>query len=79
VTVGFSPQTGQFGSLRSFISAEAHPEGIVEQQASDKGFPDPEYELDGLGRLDGAYRAREDPRTPPSAQLGTRPGGGGSG
>src|SRR3712207_5802536 len=44
--------------------AEAHAEGVVEQEASDQGLPDPEYELDGLGGLDRAYSARQYPEHP---------------
>ena len=70
---------GAVGVLAQLEGAEVHAERVDQQQAADERLADAEDELDDLGGLDDADRPGRMPRTPPSAQEGTRPGGGGSG
>ena len=59
--------------------AEAHGQRVVQHQAADQRLADAQDQLHGFGGLNQADDAGQNPSTPPSAQLGTRPGGGGSG
>ena len=59
--------------------AELHPQRVEQQEPADQRLADAEDQLERLGRLDQPMMPGSTPSTPPSAQLGTRPGGGGSG
>ncbi len=59
--------------------AEAHTERVDQKQAAYERAALAEDQLDDFGGLNDADRPGRIPSTPPSAQLGTRPGGGGSG
>src|SRR5215210_1141058 len=50
---------GAFRVLAEFHLAQAHAQRVVEHETSDERLADPEYELDGLGSLDGADGARQ--------------------
>src|SRR5215217_7944909 len=55
---------GAVGVLAELHLAEAHAQGVVEQKPSDERLADPEYELDGLGGLDGSYGPGKDAEHP---------------
>src|SRR5918994_404076 len=55
---------GAVGVLAELHLAEAHVQGVVEQKPSDERLADPEYELDGLGSLDGSDGAGKDAEHP---------------
>src|SRR5215217_92194 len=55
---------GAVGVLAELHLAEAHAQGVVEQKPSDERLADPEYELDGLGGLDGSDGTGEDAEHP---------------
>ncbi len=79
VIVGLGPADRALQVLADLHLAEAHFEGVVEQEPPGQGPAGPEQQLDGLGRLNDSDQAGQDPQHAPSAQLGTRSGGGGSG
>ena len=56
-----------------------HFQRVEQQQTSDERLADAQNQFDRLVGLNAAHDARQTPSTPPSAQDGTRPGGGGSG
>src|SRR5829696_4274108 len=55
---------GAVGVLAKFHLAEAHAQSVVEQKPSDERLADPEYELEGLGGLDGSDGAGKDAEHP---------------
>jgi len=59
--------------------AELHFERVEEEQPPDQRVALADDQLHRFRRLDRPHHARSTPSTPPSAQLGTVPGSGGSG
>ena len=65
--------------LAQFQLAEAHGQRIHQQQPPDQRLAHTQDQFDDLGCLDTPTSPGRMPSTPPSAQEGTKPGGGGSG
>ena len=65
--------------LAQFQLAELHPQGVEHQEPAHQRLADAENQLQRLVGLDQPTIPGRTPSTPPSAQLGTSPGGGGSG
>ena len=60
VIVGCSPQTGQFGSRRSFTSLNSVASASKSSSRPTSGSPMPSAELERLARLERADDARQD-------------------
>jgi len=76
---GVLPADRALRVLADLDGAVAHLQGVVDHQPADQRLADPGDDLDGLVDLEEPIDAHSTPRTPPSAQDGTMPGGGGSG
>ena len=59
--------------------AKAHRQGVEQQQPAEQRLAHAEQQFERLVGLDDPMMPGNTPSTPPSAQLGTEPGGGGSG
>ncbi len=70
---------GAFRIAPDLELAEGHLPGIVEQQPADQRLALAQHQLDASVAWMQPTRPGRMPSTPPSAQLGTSPGGGGSG
>ena len=76
---GVGPQTGQSGFLRSLRVRKLMPRASTRSRRPTSGSPMPRMSLMTSVAWMMPTRPGRMPRTPPSAQDGTRPGGGGSG
>src|SRR6476620_1406629 len=79
VTVGWSPHTAQFGSLRTVILRYSISSASYTMSEPTRGSPIPVISLIASLTWMEPIDAHSTPRTPPSAHDGTMPGGGGSG
>ena len=67
---------GTFFVLLSYRLIEAHIQGIKAKEPSCQGLTYPHEELQGLGRLDGAYDPRQNSKYPRLLATGNKPGRG---
>src|SRR5258706_1467106 len=79
VTVGFLPQTGQLGSFGILYSRKDMSIASKRSNRPMSGLPLPMMSLMASLAWMLPMMPHMTPSTPPSAQLGTSPGGGGSG
>ena len=79
VTVGCSPHTAQFGSLRTLILRYSISSASYTMSEPTSGSPMPVISLIASLTWIEPMDAHSTPSTPPSAHEGTMPGGGGSG
>ena len=79
VTVGFLPHTGQLGSRGILYSRKLMSIASNRSNRPMSGLPLPMMSLTASLAWMLPMMPQMTPSTPPSAQLGTRPGGGGSG
>src|ERR1043166_735364 len=76
VMVGLSPQTGQFGSRRSFIVWNSSASASYSSSRPTSGSPTPSASFNASVAWIEPITPGSTPSPPPSAQLGPRSGGG---